>query len=1735
MAAAGTLLPAAGFLLLVLTSVSVAARPAGDNLWAVENSSVTGRKLAQVTVPAACTHSDPSNYTYYTTDISGPADSCTDQSGCLDFLADSGTCRSITTTTGTWLYCQFCIFWTDARNCPKDAVDTISHVCSADEIWTPGVIPSAGAEPVLKATSKLEGWSAYSNNKYCQWVRFNATATWVDLAFTVKDGTQACLPANAQPLTATINGISATCQGPRSDSSGTRAGCGTGDQANECLWIFRVPRPGTQGFKCSNVSPPPSPPTPPRPPPPSPPPPPKPPSPPPPRPPTPPPLPPGTVLPPSPPPPPLIMSNVGGYLCVSTDDADDTGHCQGTACGKLYANIIKKALDMAPLDASGIIAFGTFTSGSPARTSLEGWVQLAGYPISSITYATDYTKFASFNLTQYKLLYVPSDSSNTVGGITSVQNNALIAMKSSMIKFVNKRGGSMVVLTQSTFGTKAFGFLPVSFNFIALDFVDVSITPEMQLFSPDSNNSNLDHVYYHGYFDRPIDWNGMRVMAYQTGFCPVTSGRLQQCRATVLCNTKTILTAENCHDGTDNDGDGLVDKSDPDCWRCGDFVVDPGEQCDDGNILDGDGCSSICQWQDLPPPPPPLRAPPPPPTNNPDNVDYCSAAGTVGCASCQGNCTTVDDWWSNGRICKLPQALGGAMPNDGLCKNDYGYVATRKADLYTVSSTGSKTVVGMVDTFRTTRGILHVTLRALCPNVFFTTANTTTTDINHFLLLSFSMSGNLTTVSVPLRRNATGTLLYSCYTLSYDLNEIVPDVACAQINLDLRVTARTTQASSTTNNVCVIQPDKLTQTDTIVKTRNFYNVTPAAPPFPPPPFLPPSPPPPRPPSPPPSPPSPSPPRPLSPPPFPPPPLPPSPRPPNPPLLRAPPPSPASPAKVPHRPHRRPRHRPPPARHFPSPKLPSPKLPRNLPLLPPPSPKPPPPPPNPPPVPNCDCSKIPIFDTTTNACPENNIILRFKEGNNRFDKNLPETKVCVPRFGYDNVTDIYKFAFCWSTSCPVLQHLNNKEFRIYFDNMDLTPALPDNRLAETPLVVTHLTPECAKPTTIVDLVNNVRTYLISTQQKLLQFPKPGLAAMDMDVNVSAGCNDEWIVFVMVPVHDVGGLTPPIPPAACPCWDTPTNGTCPGIEVPITLRTLDLPTEETYEQCIDPANYDTRTGRMAFSFCWRYACLPPVFATTRFTATCSELERWNITKMGGNFFLNIQRLEGVQMVAIGHPKNSTIGDIRYDTTDDDTVVQLPDGGFGNITFIYTVPPGFDDLSAAITMDAVGPRPPPPPRAPFTGCTCPLVPEQTIGGSDGQCNSTYATMTVTFANETEKPDSFTAFYQCVPWPNYDILLREMAWSHCWAKMCLPKIFENASYNVAINQVTKHNIALMPPAKYQLLHFPAPYGMQIYTTLYPVNGSPMEYNSTVGSPVIAGTLQNIDLPALSNLTIRYYIPSRWEVDGLAAATVLRMVKGTEVPRPPLPPAPPPAPPAPPPLAVTVARVQITTDFMITANISLEALGGGFEYAGKYVTVPIKFYDYQLLPDCTDASIAAYKARVQQALGLSDTSGINVNCRYAVSTYGGSLRRLLRRMLVSTTTTGSWTLRKVGLTSAASAMERRFLQTTTSTTEMMNVYVTYPDTTSVDTLVSANQACARLGGSCDPAGARAAARVQYTSVLPAASVTGDGCTASSAAGLSILLQNGQVTASEVQIQACKKLVLAAEKAAVTSAQLNVE
>jgi cysteine-rich repeat protein len=76
-----------------------------------------------------------------------------------------------------------------------------------------------------------------------------------------------------------------------------------------------------------------------------------------------------------------------------------------------------------------------------------------------------------------------------------------------------------------------------------------------------------------------------------TAFCRNTPVSPEVCNAN-RCGNGIVEPGEECDDGNVIDGDGC--SSTCTLPRCGNGIVEPGEECDDGNVIDGDGCSSIC-------------------------------------------------------------------------------------------------------------------------------------------------------------------------------------------------------------------------------------------------------------------------------------------------------------------------------------------------------------------------------------------------------------------------------------------------------------------------------------------------------------------------------------------------------------------------------------------------------------------------------------------------------------------------------------------------------------------------------------------------------------------------------------------------------------------------------------------------------------------------------------------------------------------------------------------------------------------------------------------------------------------------------------------------------------------------------------------------------------------------------------------------------------------------------------
>ncbi|KAG2489046.1 hypothetical protein HYH03_012483 [Edaphochlamys debaryana] len=800
-----------------------------------------------------------------------------------------------------------------------------------------------------------------------------------------------------------------------------------------------------------------------------------------------------------------------------------------------------------------------------------------------------------------------------------------------------------------------------------------------------------------------------------------------------------------------------------------------------------------------------------------------------------------------------------------------------------------------------------------------------------------------------------------------------------------------------------------------------------------------------------------------------------------------------------------------------------------------------------------------------TCPDRYVPLVFLDATqDRYDPNtVPKFVMCIPTLGHDmgDAGGVYKISWCFTTYCdrfPALTALRGQALQMYVNSLAVAPAVGDGSgLGGSVVLFTQLFPDCiARATTSLNMTDGGFYKLdAKLQNQVVSVPPSGISTLDVHVTTEANCTDEWIVVAFVPVNNAGGYPVPPPPAACPCWErskynaSTDTWMCPGIKVPIHLETMDVLQDngEPHKvvQCIDPANFDVYTGRMAYSFCWRYACLPPVFATTRFRATCPKLERWNIKLMRGTYLVNFQRTEGVYINVTGPVNNVTLAgvtEMTLDEREDHQWITLPEGGVQNFTFSYVVPPGYDDLSAAVVMDArpMPPPPPSPPGPPGTSCSCPLLPEQTVDGVIGQCNSTYATAVVSFANDEDleawlknNTGADPNHYQCTSWPNYDIFLREMAWSYCWRYDCLPQRFYAKPYKVTINQVTKHNIALMPSGDYELLTFPAPYGMRIDSELGYQDGTIVKHNSTEGDPVVTGRTLRVTLPPMANITISYYVPNIFGNDGMSAAIMLRYQDGPRPPTRPLPPAPPPSPPRPPPRP-TGNRTFIVADVMVLDTYDLSKLTSDTRYqdAGIYITVPVKYYDYLALPDCTDATVEAYKAAVAKEMNLT-VSQLSVSCRYEGSADGSV--PVLRRMMRAT----SWLLGAAGLPlrrsllpdvlrMARSPAERRRMQTDgTAPKEKVAVSLTFEAAKDVAVPTSAADRCEQveraLGGACDAETTTVHKHLSFTQEATGADTVVD-CTTVQAQAMAGVSYSGAVAENDFGSVGCKTVTEAGQE-----------
>lgn len=285
--------------------------------------------------------------------------------------------------------------------------------------------------------------------------------------------------------------------------------------------------------------------------------------------------------------PPSSGSSRGGFVVVTGDDADDLWHCEQNRCGGLYPSLFRAALSRSRSGGSGILAIGV--NGGQALSTFDSWNSPSnGGPGARVTHVRTLQDISRVDFNRFAFVYLPSADKHTLGGLSAQQISELNKRQADLARFINDRGGSLIALTQAEV-PGGWGFLPLPLDTADIPFDVAEPTAELREFSPSISAFELSHKSFHNVFTGPSGFSGLRVLAYNNEVYNPHAGK-----PVMLGGSAVILTAENCADGIDNDGDGAVDAQDSDCQVCGNGRVDPGESCDDGNRTGGDGCSASC-------------------------------------------------------------------------------------------------------------------------------------------------------------------------------------------------------------------------------------------------------------------------------------------------------------------------------------------------------------------------------------------------------------------------------------------------------------------------------------------------------------------------------------------------------------------------------------------------------------------------------------------------------------------------------------------------------------------------------------------------------------------------------------------------------------------------------------------------------------------------------------------------------------------------------------------------------------------------------------------------------------------------------------------------------------------------------------------------------------------------------------------------------------------------------------
>lgn len=202
-----------------------------------------------------------------------------------------------------------------------------------------------------------------------------------------------------------------------------------------------------------------------------------------------------------------------GPVFLDGGDRDDHGSFDtGTGTNLDGWKFIEQAVNFAVSTSRNTAGAGVLVVGTQAGTQARDAIQSAANVLGlTLTFVND-VAISTVNFAAFKAIYVPSDDSNTNGGIIDSEIDRLTARKLEIQDFINNTGGGFIALTEEgSANPYAFLELPLPFVIQIGGGTDLAQTPELAAAGFNITDQELSNgTPWHNYFVGPPGFNNLQ-------------------------------------------------------------------------------------------------------------------------------------------------------------------------------------------------------------------------------------------------------------------------------------------------------------------------------------------------------------------------------------------------------------------------------------------------------------------------------------------------------------------------------------------------------------------------------------------------------------------------------------------------------------------------------------------------------------------------------------------------------------------------------------------------------------------------------------------------------------------------------------------------------------------------------------------------------------------------------------------------------------------------------------------------------------------------------------------------------------------------------------------------------------------------------------------------------------------------------------------------------------------------